>query len=271
MTRHVAASLAFLAACVPGARGFRSAAHVMRGGASPAGAGEDAGAAPALKFFTLDACPYAQRCWILLLELNVDYERVPVTLRGEGSDREWYVANVNPRGKVPALMDGGFVVYESLICNEYLCDKFNGERLLPAGARERAEIRLWNEHLDTQLAPAHFTLLMAKGEEARAPKRAALGAALAVYEERVGEYLCGDEFTLADVNALPFFERLDFSLKRFHDGYDALADFPRTRAWFERCKQRPSFAATRTPEENLAAVYRRFLDADYDFGGLNRN
>lgn len=126
-------------------------------------------------------------------------------------------------------------------------------------------------HLDSVLAPAHFTLLMSKVAEEEGEKRAALDAALVHYEAHlVGPYLCGDAFTLADAAALPFFERLVFSLGHFKD-IDALAPYPRTRAWLDEAMARPSFAATRRPEEKLVALYERFLAADYSFGGLNRN
>ena len=126
---------------------------------------------------------------------------------------------------MPAIRDAetGLAIFESLIINEYLAERCVGGRaLLPIDAPTRARIRLWNEHLDTQLAPAHFTLLMNKDAQTEPAKRAALDAALAHYEERlVGPYLCGATFTLADAAALPFFERLVFSL-RHYKGLDTL-------------------------------------------------
>jgi len=158
------------------------------------------------------------------------------------------------------------------VCNEYLCDAFGGRALLPRDAAGRAAVRLWSEHCDNVLASAHFTLLMNADAATAGAKEAALAAALRRYEDGLagGAFLAGPDFTLADANAVPFFERLAFSLRRFR-GHDALAAFPRTRAWFEACKARPSVAATLRPEADLAALYEKFLAADYKFGGLNRN
>ena len=233
---------------------------------------------PALEFFTLDMCPYAQRCWIVLEELGVPYEARKVDLRGNAEEKAWFLKNVNPRGKVPALRDpanGGLVLFESIIINEYLAEQYGSRgahpSLLPSDAAARARIRLWNEHLDTQLAPAHFTLLMSKeaeGSEGAQAQREALDKALAVYEEGlVGPFLTGGDFTLADCAALPFFERLVFSLSHYRR-LDALAAFPRTRAWLETAMGRDSFAKTRRPEAKLIELYDRFLQVDYDFGGL---
>ena len=121
------------------------------------------------------------------------------------------------------------------------------------------------------LAPAHFTLLMNKDEASAAEKRSALDAALAYYEAHlVGPHLTGEAFTLADAAALPFFERLVFSLAHYQQ-LDALAPFPRTRAWLELAMRRASFVKTKRPEEKLVALYDRFLATDYAFGGLNKN
>ena len=223
-----------------------------------------------LEFFTLDMCPYAQRVWIVLEELKVPYERVEVNLRDE-EQRAAFEEHINPRGKVPALRDESVTLFESLIICEYLAAKFGADSLLPRDdAALSARIQMWNEHLDTQLAPAHFTLLMNKEEGTAAEKSAALDKALAYYEARlVGPYLCGEEFSLADAAALPFFERLTFSLRHFKQ-LDPLARYPRTAEWLHTAMARRSFAATKRPEDKLVALYERFLAVDYSFGGLNK-
>lgn len=225
-----------------------------------------------IDFFTLDMCPYAQRVWIVLNELNVPYRRMTVNLKDDESKRS-FIQNVNPRGKVPALRDSstGVCVYESLIIVEYLAERFDGGAvLLPPEPAARARIRLWNEHLDAVLAPAHFTLLMNKEKGAEAAKSAALESALAYYEDNlVGPYLCGKSFTLADAVALPFFERLTFSLLHFK-GNDVLQEYPRTRVWLDVAMRRRSFQITKRPVHKLISLYEVFIGANYSFGGLNQ-
>merc|ERR1712187_176752 len=98
-----------------------------------------------------------------------------------------------------------------------------------------------------------------------------MNAELNHYEvQLIGPYLCGDNFTLADAAALPFFERLVFSLLHYKQ-LDALASYPRTRAWIETAMTRESFIKTRRPEEKLVELYDKFLAMDYSFGGLNQN
>lgn len=255
-----------LAGALPAAQLARSSR-----GASAGGAGQG----PAeIEFFTMDMCPYAQRTWIVLEEKGIPYTRTLVDLRNESS-KKWYAENVNPLGKVPSVRDAsdGTVVYESEVVNEYLEQRFAGlgPALLPPDAAGCAAVRLWNHHLNSKLAPAHFTYLMNKDDASESDKRAALVNALQYYEERlVGPYLVGEQFTLADANAAPFFERLLFSCRRFKD-FQIPSDMGRLRAWLDLVLSRPSFLATKRPEEKLEEVYQLFLQRDYKFGGLNRN
>jgi len=240
----------------------------------PRGRRRDTRARAGIEFYTMDMCPYAQRTWIALEEKQLDYDRKLVDVRN-ASQRAWYVEHINPLGKVPSIRDtsDGTVVYESEIVNEYLEQKYGGDRrpLMPADAASSAAVRLWNHHLNNKLAPAHFTYLMNKNESADITMREALEDALQYYESHiVGPYLIGNQFTLADVSALPFFERLIFSCRRYK-GYEIPHSMGRLRAWLELAMQRPSFLVTKRPENKLEELYNRFLDVDYKFGGLNRN
>lgn len=226
-----------------------------------------------IEFYTMDMCPYAQRTWITLEEKGVPYTRTLVNVRN-ATEREWYVKNINPLGKVPSIRDltDGTVLYESEIINEYLEQKFDsGPALMPPSAAGAAKVRLWNHHLNNKLAPAHFTFLMNKNETAEPQKIQSLEEALQYYEDNLkGPFLLGDEFTLADVSALPFFERLIFSCRRFKE-YEIPARMERLRTWLDKAMSQPSFVATKRPEEKLEEVYQRFLAVNYTFGGLNRN
>mmetsp|Transcript_643 Transcript_643/g.1725 ORF Transcript_643/g.1725 Transcript_643/m.1725 type:complete len:294 (+) Transcript_643:3-884(+) len=230
---------------------------------------------PLVDFFTSDMCPYAQRCWIVLEALSVPYNKTVIDLMDKP---DWYLNEVNPRGKVPAIRDrrDGTVVFESLVVAEFLVERFDADGasgLMPADPAGRALVRRWNAHLDSALAPAQFTLLMNKDEDAEGQKRAALDAALAVFEkELVGPFLCGMNFTVADAVALPFFERLVVGIRGIK-GFDPVPPdrYPRLHAYLEQAMEHPSFAVTKRPEEALVSLYRAFVDRDYAFGGLNRN
>lgn len=50
---------------------------------------------------------------------------------------------VNPMGKVPTLVDGNFVLWESHAIMAYLADRKPGTTLFPADARSRADVNRW--------------------------------------------------------------------------------------------------------------------------------
>lgn len=226
---------------------------------------------PRIEFYTMDMCPYAQRTWIALEEKGIPYSRRVVNLKNK-TEVDWYKQNVNPLGKVPAIRDSdGTTLYESEIINEYLEQKFDcGPNLMPEDAAGCAHVKLWNHHLNNKLSPAHFTFLMNKNETADAELQKALEDALQYYEDNLqGPYLAGN-FSLADISALPFFERLVFSCRKFKT-YEIPKRMVKLQKWLETAMAHESFLVTKRPEHKLEEVYKMFLSMNYKFGGLNRN
>jgi glutathione S-transferase len=58
------------------------------------------------------------------------------------------IRKLNPAGLVPVPVDGGGVLTESRIINEYLEDAYPRPRLCPEGAYARARMRLWIRYAD---------------------------------------------------------------------------------------------------------------------------
>jgi glutathione S-transferase len=54
---------------------------------------------------------------------------------------------LNPAAMVPVLKDGGRVICESLVINEYLDDAYPGTPLRPQGPLERARMREWTVYI----------------------------------------------------------------------------------------------------------------------------
>lgn len=232
-----------------------------------------------IEFYTLKGgmCPYAARTHMVLMELGLEFTTIHVE-----RNADWY-RRINPRGKVPALRvpaDDNIVIYESAICNEYLCDYCSsnnpnaevGQLLLPSSASLRARIRLLNDHFDTVVASAQFTFLMNKDPQEDASLADKLMDGLQVFEDILQdgrEFLTGSGFTLADVHILPFVTRLIISLGHFK-GFDLPEDrFSKFLAWYSRCSTRESVIAATPSKEQILETYEKFVKADYSFGGLN--
>ncbi len=174
-------------------------------------------------------------------ELGLDYEHIPVEIGQAGARQPDYLA-INPNGRLPAIDDGGFTLWESLAITLYLAKKHG--RLYPATLEGEAKAWQWSlwavQEVDRGVNIWSLHALRLPPED-RDPKR--LAEALAVLEPPFKvldgalagrPYLLGDDFTVADLNVAAVIGRavdMDLSAK------------PRLRDWLARCLARPAARA----------------------------
>eukprot|EP00956_Cyclotella_meneghiniana_P041196 scaffold218443_cov83-Cyclotella_meneghiniana.AAC.1 len=197
---------------------------------------------------------------------------------------DWYL-KINPRGKVPALrvpsLGYDAIIYESGICNEFLCDYASmtlgkQHQLLPeSDPLIRAKIRLWNDHCDTVYSKTQFTFLMNKHDQKNMELKDEMENALLFYEDILensdGPYFIGEQFSIADIHLFPFIQRMVVTLKHWK-GYEMPADkFPNMINWIKKCSERESVKLSSMGEDRIIEVYSKFIEVDYQFGGLNKN
>ena len=86
---------------------------------------------------------WSMRPWVLLKQAAIPFEEVMVRFDAfeNGSSFKQLINSVTPVGKVPALVDDGFVVWDTLAIAEYLAEKFPDKTLWPADLRARARAR----------------------------------------------------------------------------------------------------------------------------------
>jgi maleylacetoacetate isomerase len=97
---------------------------------------------PRLALYTYWRSSAAYRVRIALNLKELPYEPVPVHLvRGGGEQHSDDYLSINPQGLVPTLVHGDVVLTQSLAICEYLDECFPPYPLLPAGARDRAQVR----------------------------------------------------------------------------------------------------------------------------------
>ena len=209
---------------------------------------------PALTLVSHALCPYVQRAAIALLEKDVAFERITISLADKP---DWFKA-MSPLGKVPLLRvrgdDGEAVLFESAAICEYLEDT-TPRPLHPADPVARARHRAWMEFGSNMLnliagfysAPNPDTLDQKRGE-----LRARFVTLERELETREGPYFAGPAFSLVDAVFGPVF--------RYFDRFDAISDFafldnlPRVQAWRDALAARPSVKAAAHPD------YARLLD-----------
>jgi len=143
---------------------------------------------------------------------------------------------LNPYGKVPVLVDGSGVIYESAIINEYLDEKFSELPLLPKKTLQRAKARIWIDFLNSRVHPAASDITHDRDPD-RARQRLQQYLSTLDSEMTGKQFIVGD-YSLADVSFIPFYVR--------RQRYDASIDqnFPNLKRWGEELMARPAVVST---------------------------
>jgi glutathione S-transferase len=177
----------------------------------------------------------------LLEELGTPYKREDYGRQFNNTQDPAYLT-LNPNGKVPTLVDGEEVVWESNTILRYLANKLGAAKLYPADPLARSQVERW---MDWQLASLNGPYLgVFKEAKKPAAERAAswaadskeLTAQLEILEKGTAgrPWLAGAEITLADICLGPIIHRcLDFPIE--------LPALPGIRAWRDKITQRPAF------------------------------
>jgi glutathione S-transferase len=86
---------------------------------------------------------WSMRPWVLLTQAGIDFEEVMARFDSFAPDSHFkkVIGPVSPVGKVPALVDGDLVVWDTLAIAEYLAEKFPDQQLWPADTQARARAR----------------------------------------------------------------------------------------------------------------------------------
>jgi glutathione S-transferase len=80
-------------------------------------------------------------------ELGVPYEHIHIPFGRAKEDPDYL--RINPNGRVPAIEEDGFVLWESNTCVRYIAARFGAGTLWPTEPRQRADAERW---MDWQLA-----------------------------------------------------------------------------------------------------------------------
>ncbi len=203
---------------------------------------------------------YAASVYVRSVRLALEEKRLPYVLREvdpfqPGGPPDWYRA-IHPFGKIPALRDGGFELFESDAILRYLEAAYPERPLTPTDPQGVARMTQIMRIMDAYGYPAMVWtvfVMEARGrEEGWMPLAEGVAQSLRVLEtlDRLmpegAEFLVGDALTLADTHALPMM----IYLAETEIGRNVIAEVPRVAGWLARMRQRPSTVATRSPLES---------------------
>jgi glutathione S-transferase len=190
--------------------------------------------------------PNPQKVTFALHELGLECEIVPVDLQ-KGEQRKPEFLALNPFGRVPVLVDGDMVLWESHAIIAYLGEKAG--RLWPTTTSGRAEALKWlfflAQHISPSATDLAFNRIAAKllgvpgDQDAIARGEKALPVVLAIIERQLakGKWMLGNEFSLVDCDYCPVLnviEKAGFNYR----------DFPKVQAYLDACRSRPAWQKT---------------------------
>lgn len=195
-----------------------------------------------LKLVSFDLCPYVQRASIALAEKNVAFERINIDL----ADKPDWFRQISPLGKVPLLMVGNEVLFESSVIVEYL-DETMEPRLHPADPLAKARHRAWMEFGSSILANI-WTIETAHDEAAFEQAVAQVGEKFARLEGVLdeGQFFAGEAFSLVDAVFAPVFRYFDGFERRIDLG--VFAGKPKLVAWRKALAVRKSVKEAVVPD-----------------------
>jgi glutathione S-transferase len=189
-----------------------------------------------MRLYDYSASPNCYKVRLLLAQLGIEYERVPVDIFGGDTLKEEY-ADINPGRRTPVLEpEPGEHIPESAAILLYLAE---GSELLPEDRFERAQVHRWLFFEQTQIYPTMGALRFLVGTGRMSPedtpKRPSVDA-LKLLEAHLAEhdFLVADRYTLADLALFGYVHVAD-------EGGLEMDRFPAVQRWLERITQQPGF------------------------------
>jgi len=213
-----------------------------------------------LDFYHGHGSPYGWRVFLALEHLEIPYHLKVVSFSDKDHLKPEFLA-INPRHRVPTIVDDGFALWESTVILEYLDERFPGadgsRRLYPGDAKARALVRrrareaeeyVGKDGIDP-IVTEHFFKGAEPPDAARVAKaKERLAEELGAYEGVLaGEYLFGAAPTAADFVFYPFIAYVKRLTSRKPEL--ALTAFlgPKLAAWASRMESAPYFDKTYPP------------------------
>jgi glutathione S-transferase len=183
---------------------------------------------------------------VALHEIGVPFEMQIIDFIGKREHKQPAHLARQPFGKMPAIDDQGFALYESRAIIRYLNDRYDGD-LVPTEVLDRATMDQWisveySYFSAAATKPILHHLSNAPYEDAElVAADATVDQTLDALETRLAAhpYLAGDQFSLAEIVYLPYLDYLMFTPKKA-----AISSHPHVATWLTRNLKRPSWQET---------------------------
>jgi len=208
-----------------------------------------------IDFYAGSGSPFAWRVWLALEHKQLPYELKMLSFSAGDTRKPEFVA-LNPRHKVPTIVDDGFVLYESSAVVEYLEERYPERPLFPRDVRDRATARKLvaeaTEYLYLAGRPLGANLFAKKEpdwnlEEIAKAKAATLAECDYFAGQLRGEFFFGGQPGAVDYTIYPLLATCPRYERKKPDLGLVAAIPPKLRDWMKRVESLPYFDKTYPP------------------------
>ncbi len=194
-----------------------------------------------MRLYTFTITPNNRKVEAFVRHFDLDVDVHHVSFKDKETQSPAYRA-INPMGKVPALTDGDFNLWESNAILTYLATKFPQTKALPTDPRGRADVDRWLHWQSCHLMPAMGALKIADDKDV-----SVVTPLLQILEQQLADrdYLLGSltvvDFAVAAYLMTKMGRQLDYST------------CPKLAAWVERMANLKGFVETQVKMPPAAA------------------
>lgn len=200
-----------------------------------------------MKLYSIHNSNNCRRVTSTIAHLGLDVEIVDPGMAGLKVPE---YLKINPNGKVPVLVDGDFMLWESRAIMQYVASKKPGNSLWPNDAKRQADIARWqfweSSHLSKGTGAFAFEKLFKRIFMKQEPDEAALKvgekefhtfAPVLNAQLETHPFVTGAELTLADFSVGACFSYAEASGLPWEN-------YPHIRAWWARLNALPAWQST---------------------------
>ncbi len=188
------------------------------------------------------ATPNGWKISIALEELGIPYDVRVIDFATNEQKSDWYV-NINPNGRIPALVDGDFSLFESGAILIYLAEKTG--KLLPTDPKGRSRVIQWLMFQMSAVGPmmgqanVFLRYFPEKIQPAIDRYQREVTRLFGVLDKQLAthEYIAG-EYSIADIALWPWVSGYEWS------GV-SVEEFPHLQRWLALVGSRPAVQAGR--------------------------
>jgi glutathione S-transferase len=187
---------------------------------------------------------WSLRAWLVMKAFDLPFDETVVPLFQASSKQE--VLRYSPSGKVPVLIDGDFVVWESMAIIEYLAEMHPLKGIWPSEAAARAHVRAASAELHAGFSALRSACPMNLGKRfARRERGEAVAQDVvrvtAIFREARARFGSSGAFLYTDFSAMDaMFAPVVTRLETYSIRVDAVS-----RAYMDAVLSHPAFRACR--------------------------